>query len=73
MNELSLQRLKLDNLREHSPRLYRQLRESKELEEYVRTKSRVAFEELQALKRSGYREDEAWEVVRSEFLRPLDQ
>ncbi len=73
MNELSLRRLKVDNLREHSPRLYRQLRDSKELEEYVRTKSRAAFEELQALESSGYTEDEAWEVVRSEFLRPPDQ
>jgi hypothetical protein len=73
MNERSLQRLKLDCLRQHSPRLYRQLRDSKEIEEYLRTKSKAAFQELAALKRSGYTEDEAWEVMRSEFLRPPDQ
>ena len=73
MNELTLRRLKTDSLREHSPRLYRHLLKAKTLEEYVATKAKAAHEELLGLMKGGYTIHEAWEVVRSEFLKPPDK
>ncbi len=72
MNIGNLKNLKLENLREFSPLTYQQLQESGKFDEYLDSVSRAAQRELDSLVNSGYSTDQAWEVVRAEFLRPVD-
>ena len=72
MNIAGLKDLKLGNLREHSPKTYRDLQQSGRLDEYLDNQSRAAYQELRSLDNAGYTDQEAWEVVRAEFLMPLD-
>ena len=72
MNIYSLRDLKLQNLQEFSPKAYARFLRSGELEKYLDNVSRAANQELDSLVDAGYSDHEAWEVVRADFLMPLD-
>jgi len=72
MNLGNLKDIKLQNLREHSPETYREIQQSGNLDEYLESKATAAEQELDSLIDSGYSDHEAWEVVRADFLMPLD-
>ena len=72
MNIHNLKDLKLQNLREHSPETYRELQKSQGLDVYLESKATAAEQELGSLIDAGYSDQEAWEVVREDFLMPVD-
>ena len=72
MNLGNLKDIKLQNLREHSPETYRELQQSGNLDEYLESKATAAEQELDSLIDAGYSDQEAWEVVREDFLMPVD-
>ncbi len=72
MNIHNLKDLKLQNLSEHSPETYRELQQSGNLDKYLESKAAAAEQELDSLIDAGYSDQEAWEVVREDFLMPVD-
>ena len=72
MNVGNLTDLKLKNLQEFSPQVYSELCESGELDEYLDGVCHAAKDDYDSLMREGYSDQEAWEVVREDFLMPLD-
>ncbi len=72
MNLGNLKNLKIQNLREHSPETYRELQQSGSLDKYLDSVSRAAKADLDSLIGAGYSDQEAWEVVREDFLMPVD-
>ncbi len=72
MNIDNLKNLKLENLKEFSPGAYQELEASGDLDQYLDSTARAAKVELDSLTSGGYSTDQAWEVVREDFLMPLD-
>jgi len=62
-----------NHLREHRPRMYRELQQSGQLEAFLRQRAEAAQKILGDMVEAGSQYHEAWEVAKDEIYLPTEQ